>query len=156
MAKGYEPMSVRYVLLSTHYRQQLNFTFKGLDAAKSSLQRLNEFVLSLKEVKDGEDNADVKKMINMFQTTNVMIAGIVENMKYIICQKCSERAELYPNKDNRSISEILGYDLLAEFPFEPHIGLKQKDGSPFYLSGKNNIMIEEYNRLCEKVLNILK
>ena len=42
--KGYSPMSIRYVLLSTHYRQQMNFTFKKLDAAKNSLQRWGNFL----------------------------------------------------------------------------------------------------------------
>ena len=100
--------------------------------------------------------ADVRKMIDMFQTTHVKVMGIVENMKYIICQNCSERTELYPNKDNRSISEILGYNLLGEFSFDPQIGLKQKDGTPFYLSEKNNMTVNAYNQLCENVLNDLK
>ena len=100
--------------------------------------------------------ADVKKMIDMFQTTDVDIIGIVENMKYIICKNCSERTDLYPNSDIRSIPEVLGYESLAEFPFEPSIGLKQKDGTPFYLSEKNNVTINEYNKLTEKVLKFLK
>jgi cysteinyl-tRNA synthetase len=43
LAKGHEPRSVRYLLLSTHYRQPLNFTFAGLDGAKSALTRLDNF-----------------------------------------------------------------------------------------------------------------
>jgi cysteinyl-tRNA synthetase len=50
----YNPMAVRYVLLSTHYRQQLNFTFKGLDAAKNTLERLVNFAHRLLEA-DGEE-----------------------------------------------------------------------------------------------------
>jgi len=47
--KGYTPMSIRYLLISTHYRQQLNLTFKGLDAAKTSIERLSEFRSMLSE-----------------------------------------------------------------------------------------------------------
>jgi cysteinyl-tRNA synthetase len=43
MDKGYSGREVRYVLLSGHYRQQLNFTFKALDAARSALGRLDGF-----------------------------------------------------------------------------------------------------------------
>jgi cysteinyl-tRNA synthetase len=43
-AKGYDPRAVRYLLLSTHYRQQLNFTFEGLEAAKNTLDRLSNLV----------------------------------------------------------------------------------------------------------------
>jgi cysteinyl-tRNA synthetase len=40
-AKGWSGREVRYVLLSAHYRQPLNFTFDGLHAARSALQRLD-------------------------------------------------------------------------------------------------------------------
>lgn len=50
LAKHYTGAEVRYLLLSTHYRTQLNFTFAGLDAARSSLQRVEDFVLRLRGV----------------------------------------------------------------------------------------------------------
>lgn len=43
-AKGYDPNATRYLLLSTHYRQQLNFTFEGLEAAKNAVDRLITFM----------------------------------------------------------------------------------------------------------------
>lgn len=43
-AKGYEPNALRYLLLSTNYRQQLNFTFVGLEAAKNAVDRLITFM----------------------------------------------------------------------------------------------------------------
>lgn len=47
MAKGYSGPEVRYLLLSTHYRTQLNFTLDGLDAARASLRRIEEIVFRL-------------------------------------------------------------------------------------------------------------
>jgi cysteinyl-tRNA synthetase len=44
---GYDPVAIRYLLLSTHYRQQFNFTFEGLDAAKGAIERLRNFVRRL-------------------------------------------------------------------------------------------------------------
>ena len=32
VARGYRPSAVRYLLLSSHYRKQLNFTWASLDA----------------------------------------------------------------------------------------------------------------------------
>ncbi|MFH1133381.1 MAG: cysteine--tRNA ligase [Nanoarchaeota archaeon] len=49
MAKGYGAKAVRYFLLATHYRQQLNFTFSGLDAAKNTVAKLEDFMRRLKE-----------------------------------------------------------------------------------------------------------
>ena len=53
LAKGYDPKAIRYLLMSTHYRQQLNFTFEGLEAAKNAVDRLTNFVYRLLDA-DGE------------------------------------------------------------------------------------------------------
>ena len=53
LQKGYSGKVIRMLLLSTHYRTQLNFTLQGLEAAKASLQRLNDFILRLETYKDG-------------------------------------------------------------------------------------------------------
>jgi len=63
LKKGYGPLAVRYVLMSTHYRQQLNFTFESLEAAKNSLQRLRDFMQKLHEVQGGKHHAAVDKLI---------------------------------------------------------------------------------------------
>jgi cysteinyl-tRNA synthetase len=42
---GYEPVAYRYFLLGAHYRQQLAFSWEGLDAAASAMGRLKRIVL---------------------------------------------------------------------------------------------------------------
>ena len=42
LERGLPPRSVRHLLLSTHYRQKLNFTFEGVDAAGAALKRVDE------------------------------------------------------------------------------------------------------------------
>ncbi len=49
LAKGYDPIAIRYLLMSTHYRQQFNFTFEGLESAKAAVERLRNFVRRLHE-----------------------------------------------------------------------------------------------------------
>lgn len=41
--KGYTAEELRYVLVSGHYRQPLNFTFDSLNAARSALTKLQKF-----------------------------------------------------------------------------------------------------------------
>lgn len=48
--KGYTGIQVRYMLLQTHYKTQLNFTFAGLEAVKGALQRLQDFIIRLGEI----------------------------------------------------------------------------------------------------------
>ena len=40
MARGYSPLAFRYFCMNTHYRNKLNFTFAGLDSAKTAYDRL--------------------------------------------------------------------------------------------------------------------
>jgi len=40
IAKGFNPLSLRYLFLQTHYRQEMNFTFEALEAAQNALNRL--------------------------------------------------------------------------------------------------------------------
>ena len=46
--KGHKPSSIRYLLASVPYRNQLNFTFNGLKQAAESVDRLRTFALRLK------------------------------------------------------------------------------------------------------------
>ena len=47
-SKGYRPSAVRYLLLSTHYRKQLNFTWASLGQAEEAMRRLTDFLARLR------------------------------------------------------------------------------------------------------------
>ena len=52
--RGHKPDAIRYLLLSAHYRKQLNFTWDGLGQAAASLQRIHGLYQRLGEVdRDG-------------------------------------------------------------------------------------------------------
>jgi cysteinyl-tRNA synthetase len=50
----YAPEAVRYLLASVPYRKKLNFTFDGLKAAATSIERLRNYKLRLETAKFGE------------------------------------------------------------------------------------------------------
>jgi cysteinyl-tRNA synthetase len=43
LAMGYSPEAIRYILVSTPYRKQLNFTFENLKGAASTISRVRDF-----------------------------------------------------------------------------------------------------------------
>jgi cysteinyl-tRNA synthetase len=47
LGRGYPPEAVRYLLASVPYRKALNFTFEGLQSAKTAIERLRNFKLRL-------------------------------------------------------------------------------------------------------------
>jgi len=63
LEKGYNPIAIRYKLLSTNYRQKLSFTLKGLDSAKNSVTRLRDFMRSMKNAAGSKDNLNMDSYI---------------------------------------------------------------------------------------------
>jgi len=61
LEKDYRAEEVRYMLLHTHYRTQLNFTLDGLKGARSSLGRIHDFQSRLKEIQGKGGKEDLKK-----------------------------------------------------------------------------------------------
>ena len=55
--KGHTAMEVRYVLISGHYRKQLNFTLDSLHAAKEALAKLAKGRAQLQSAADGKPNS---------------------------------------------------------------------------------------------------
>jgi cysteinyl-tRNA synthetase len=65
IAKGYSPRSIRYLLMSAHYRKQLNFTLDGIKQADQALERIDNLIVRLKDVKrSGDANPETTGMIN--------------------------------------------------------------------------------------------
>ena len=86
LAKGYDPYDIRYLLISTHYRKMLNFTFDELDQAKTARGRLGNFLGALKDVtKEGPAGPEIPEMIAAARS------GFVESLE-----------------DDLNISEALG------------------------------------------------
>jgi cysteinyl-tRNA synthetase len=52
--RGKRVSALRYLLLSAHYRKQLNFTWQGLDQSDEALTRLMDFLARLDTVPSGE------------------------------------------------------------------------------------------------------
>ncbi|MGZ5556534.1 MAG: cysteine--tRNA ligase [Candidatus Aminicenantales bacterium] len=78
-AKGYDPLDVRYLLLSTHYRKMLNFTFEGLEQAKAARQRIGDFLGALKDVSGrATDGAPIDPLIEAAR--DGFVAGLEDDL----------------------------------------------------------------------------
>jgi len=50
LAKGFSGREIRHLLMSSHYREQFNFTIEGLNSARTALSRIDECLTKLREV----------------------------------------------------------------------------------------------------------
>src|SRR4030042_6554672 len=49
LRKGFDPMHLRLLYLSSHYRKNLDFSWKALEQAKANYERISEWIGKLKE-----------------------------------------------------------------------------------------------------------
>ena len=57
--RGFRASTLRYLLLSSHYRKQLRFSWEILQQAEEAVRRLADFLARLDTVKAGEAHADI-------------------------------------------------------------------------------------------------
>ena len=53
--KGFSAMDLRLFFLSSHYRSQMDFSWSALEQAHKNLQKINDFVLNLQAITNGND-----------------------------------------------------------------------------------------------------
>jgi cysteinyl-tRNA synthetase len=63
VAKGYRPSALRYLLLSSHYRKQLNFTWTGVEQAEEALRRIVDFLAKLDEMTGETRTAEIEAAV---------------------------------------------------------------------------------------------
>jgi len=61
--RGYSGVVFRYVLISTHYRQQLDFSMDNLEAVRNALERYNDFINNLADYPGGESDGTAADII---------------------------------------------------------------------------------------------
>src|SRR5213080_11587 len=69
LAKGYTGRELRYALLRVHYRVPLNFTWEGMNEARESLARIDEWLGRLRQIAEKE-NVQHPTLINREQAPN--------------------------------------------------------------------------------------
>jgi len=75
--KGHKPSSIRYLLTSVPYRNQLNFTFDGLKQAANSVDRLRNFRLRLSTAQFGAGSSEA--MAKLAQETEDRIKSSLDD-----------------------------------------------------------------------------
>jgi len=62
--KGFSGREIRYMLLQSHYKTQLNFTFEELEAVRHSLQRVQGLIRRLQDIEGTQDIKCVQEPVS--------------------------------------------------------------------------------------------
>ena len=85
--KGYKPEALRYVLISSHYRQKLNFTLSRLDDAQKAINKLRE----------------LNRRLNNINSEGEGVGSKIEEINNLVIEQFRLSLE-----DDLNISEALG------------------------------------------------
>ena len=96
--------------------------------------------------------ADTRKGINMFNSFNVPIAGIVENMSYFVCDNCSTKHFLFGKDGGEKLAKEFNIKLLGKIPFHSAIAKNCDAGTPELIL--NNLDLNKiYLELSKNLIN---
>jgi cysteinyl-tRNA synthetase len=140
-----DPIAIRFLLLSTHYRAQFNFTFEGLESAKRAVERIRNFLRRIQEA-DGEENSKnlgelIKNIKAKFCTAlnddlnvNVMLASLFDFIREInnlldknLVKKEEAKKIIEIIKDFDRVLGVIGSLEKVSIPKEAKILIKQRE-----------------------------
>ncbi|MDJ0839591.1 MAG: Mrp/NBP35 family ATP-binding protein [Acidobacteriota bacterium] len=73
---------------------------------------------------------DVEKGLRMFQSVNVPVLGVIENMSYYKCGNCDKKHYLFGKGGAARIAKGYNIPVLGEIPMDPNVQGKLGDGQP--------------------------
>lgn len=87
----------------------------------------------------------------MFYQVRVPILGIVENMSYLICPRCSERIDVFSRGVGHRTAEQMQVHFLGELPLNPEIRIGGDTGRPIALRDGNSGFLELARNTVKRV-----
>ena len=133
--KGFSPMDLRMLFLSSHYRSQTDFSWEALQQAHKNMQKINDFILEIetiaKQNKSGKD-IDIKKYykerfesamnddLNTPLALSVVYELITQTKKLLVDDKLSSESASDILSFWKKINSVFGFILSgqAEIPEE--------------------------------------
>jgi ATP-binding protein involved in chromosome partitioning len=94
---------------------------------------------------------DARKAIMMFRQVHVDVLGIVENMSYFQCPKCSERTHIFSHGGGSTTAANFGVPFLGEVPLNVSIREGGDGGKPIVASNPGSPVAKAFVEIAEKV-----
>lgn len=129
--KGFDPLSLRYLFLQTHYRQEMNFTLDALKAAQNALEKLRKEIAKYDKPKIGCAELEehflkaVNDDLNMPKALSVLWETVRSD---------------YPSSAKAQ----------TLFKFDEILGLSLKDSASIIVQRQENKMPEEVKKLFQE------
>jgi len=104
--KGYDPLALRYLYLTSHYRNPVKFSYASLDAVAVALKKMTRNILSLRSAAD--ENIVLSEKAKAYQTR--FSAAVCDDLNTAI-----GLAELHAVLSDNDLADAEKYALATEF-----------------------------------------
>jgi ATP-binding protein involved in chromosome partitioning len=95
--------------------------------------------------------ADVRRALRMFETVNVPVLGVVENMSYFVAPDTGTRYNIFGEGGGLRLSEEYGVPYLGAVPLGIQVREGGDNGVPVVVSDPESPQAEAFRRVAEEV-----
>jgi ATP-binding protein involved in chromosome partitioning len=94
---------------------------------------------------------DVRKNITFANKLEIPIAGLVENMSYLICPHCGEKIEIFKKGAISKTTKDMDISLLGELPLEPVVTETSDKGIFHIIESKDSDFSKSFFEIAKKI-----
>lgn len=95
--------------------------------------------------------SDVRRAVKMFETVNVPVLGVIENMSYFIAPDTGNRYNIFGEGGGRKLADEYGLNFLGEVPMGMEVREGGDKGIPVVVSAPESIQAAAFRKIAEEV-----
>jgi ATP-binding protein involved in chromosome partitioning len=95
--------------------------------------------------------ADVLRAAKMFETVNVPVLGVIENMSYFIAPDTGNRYDIFGEGGGKTFAENLGLNFLGQVPLGMEVREGGDKGVPVVVSAPDSPQAAAFRTVAEEV-----
>src|SRR6476661_8350815 len=95
--------------------------------------------------------ADVRRAVKMFETVNVPILGVIENMSYFIAPDTGNKYEIFGSGGGQKLCDEYGLNFLGQVPLGMEVREGGDKGTPVVVSFPDSPQAAAFNKVAEEV-----
>lgn len=95
---------------------------------------------------------DAVKAVDMFNTVNVPVLGVIQNMAYLLDQKTGEKNYLFGKDAVKNMAEKMRINFLGDIVLDEKIRKSCDDKNPIVHSDPSSEIALSYGRIAEKLI----
>lgn len=95
--------------------------------------------------------ADVRRAVKMFETVNVPVLGVIENMSYFIAPDTGTRYDIFGSGGGKKLCDEYKLDFLGQVPMGIEVRESGDKGIPVVISAPDSAQSEAFRNVAEEV-----